>query len=465
MANNDGDGARFVAVGDGETGDFVELMKNANTRKKTVSDIKILKDWLISVGELRNPEDIPVEAMNMYLARFFIAVRTKDRKEYEPDSLKCIQSSIHRYLNEKSNISILKDKEFAHSRDVLGAKRKALKGKGLGNKKRRADPFTSDEIDSLFNKNLLGISNPEALTNTVWLNNSLHFGMRSRQEHTDMLFGDVTMKATSEGKHYLEYSERMTKTRQGESGNTRSFAPKMFENPGDPRCPVNAFKEFMKRRPVDTLTPDSRMYLSTLHNITPDSTFPPIRALWFSKQPLGKNKLGDLAKTMSLKAGLTGRKVNHSARKTTVTSLLHSNVEATQIMQLTGHRNVQSINQYSSSSLEQQEKMSNILSDISSGNRGSIANKPGNVSDQPSTSTHNIEHLTDDDLTNVDVDAMVACIESYEENSATMATSNSAQPTVIDLAPIMPNSRVCVLPYSKISGNVTINFYGVNDKN
>ncbi|VDH96491.1 Hypothetical predicted protein, partial [Mytilus galloprovincialis] len=127
-------------------------------------------------------------------------VRTKDRKEYEPDSLKCIQSSIHIYLNEKSNISILKDKEFAHSRNVLGAKRKALKGKGLGNKKRRADPFTSDEIDSLFNKNLLGISNPEALTNTVWLNNSLHFGMRSRQEHTDMLFGDVTMKATSEGK-------------------------------------------------------------------------------------------------------------------------------------------------------------------------------------------------------------------------------------------------------------------------
>ncbi|CAC5376217.1 Protein draper,Cell death abnormality protein 1,Platelet endothelial aggregation receptor 1,Multiple epidermal growth factor-like domains protein 11,Multiple epidermal growth factor-like domains protein 10,Multiple epidermal growth factor-like domains protein 6 [Mytilus coruscus] len=154
---------------------------------------------------------------------------------------------------------------------------------------------------------------------------------------------------------------------------------------------------------------------------------------------------------MSLKAGLTCRKVNHSARKTTVTSLLHSNVKATQIMQMTGHCNVQSINQYSSASLEQQEKMSNILSDISSGNRGSITNKHENISNQPSTSTHNIEQLTDDDLTNVDVDAMVACIESYEENSATMATSNNTQPTVIDLAPIMPNSRVCVLPYSKIT--------------
>jgi len=58
--------------------------------------------------------------------------------------------------------------------------------------------------------------------------------MRGRQEHTDMLFGDLSMKATSDGKQYLEYCERETKTRKGESGNTRSFAPKMFEIPGKP---------------------------------------------------------------------------------------------------------------------------------------------------------------------------------------------------------------------------------------
>lgn len=40
---------------------------------------------------------------------------------------------------------------------------------------------------------------------------------------------------------------------------------------------------------------------------------------------MGKNKLGDLVRTMSEKAALEGRKVNHSAWKTTVTSLLHSN--------------------------------------------------------------------------------------------------------------------------------------------
>jgi hypothetical protein len=74
---------------------------------------------------------------------------------------------------------------------------------------------------------------PEALINAVWLNFCIHFGMRGRQEHTVMLFGDVTMKATSNGKQYLEYYERETKARKGEAGNIKAFAPKMFETPGN----------------------------------------------------------------------------------------------------------------------------------------------------------------------------------------------------------------------------------------
>jgi hypothetical protein len=97
-----------------------------------------------------------VTELNMLLARFYLSVRTKLNREYEPDSLKIIQSSISRYLNEKRNINILKDKEFQHSRDVIDAKRKELKGKGLGNKKNRSDPFTSEDIYSLYRQNLLG---------------------------------------------------------------------------------------------------------------------------------------------------------------------------------------------------------------------------------------------------------------------------------------------------------------------
>jgi hypothetical protein len=45
-------------------------MKNVNAKRKTESDIRILKDWPSTVGELHNPVDIGVEEMNLHLGRF-----------------------------------------------------------------------------------------------------------------------------------------------------------------------------------------------------------------------------------------------------------------------------------------------------------------------------------------------------------------------------------------------------------
>ena len=103
-------GSRFLAVNETETSAFIE-----NTKRKTGYDVGIFKQWLSIVRELQNPEDIDVSELNMLLTRFYLSVRTKLNQEYEPDSLKSIQSLISRYLNEKRNINILKDKEFQHS--------------------------------------------------------------------------------------------------------------------------------------------------------------------------------------------------------------------------------------------------------------------------------------------------------------------------------------------------------------
>jgi hypothetical protein len=62
-----------------------------------LSDIRIFKDWLSRVGEHRNPEDIgDVHASG----KIFFSARTKFEPDYEPDSLKCIQASISRYLSD-----------------------------------------------------------------------------------------------------------------------------------------------------------------------------------------------------------------------------------------------------------------------------------------------------------------------------------------------------------------------------
>ncbi|CAC5392050.1 unnamed protein product [Mytilus coruscus] len=238
-------------------------------------------------------------------SKIFLSVRNKKGEKYEPDTLKSIQSSINRHLSEKSDVNILTDKDFQHSRDVLSAKKKDLKSKGIGNRKRKADAFTEEEIDQLYSRNLLGTSNPDALINTVWLNNAMHFGMRSSQEHQDMKFGDIEMKVTSGGVQYFEFTERQTNSRKGE-GSVRAFAPKMFATSDNPRCPVKTFKTYMNRRPTDSLKPDSKFYLSILpryHNKGHDDFDTENTNIWYNMQPMDKNKLGELVKVMSEKGG------------------------------------------------------------------------------------------------------------------------------------------------------------------
>ena len=70
--------------------------------------------------------------------------------------------------------------------------------------------------------------NPRALVNTVWLNNTLHFGLRGVHEHVQMMWGDIELKLNAAGVEFLEFNERVSKTRQGSARIVRAFAPKMF---------------------------------------------------------------------------------------------------------------------------------------------------------------------------------------------------------------------------------------------
>ena len=58
-----------------------------------------------------------------------------------------------------------------------------IKNEGKGNRTNAAEALSDDEINILYEKNLLGISNGEALINTLWLFNSLQFGLRGCGEH------------------------------------------------------------------------------------------------------------------------------------------------------------------------------------------------------------------------------------------------------------------------------------------
>ncbi|KAH3777452.1 hypothetical protein DPMN_178898 [Dreissena polymorpha] len=85
------------------------------------------------------------------------------------------------------------------------------------------------------------------------------------------------------------------------------------------------------------------------------------------RKQLGVNKLAQMLKAMAKEAVFPEHKgiTNHSVRKFLVQKLGNANIPPTESMTITGHKNVQSITNYSNISVEQQQKFSNILAQSS----------------------------------------------------------------------------------------------------
>ena len=355
-------GGRFVPLST-SIDSFINEQANRNTLSKTRRDVSLLNEFLQAKSEQRMLEEIPPSELNNYLSEFIVVVRRKDGEDFEPSSLRGLLCSFNRYLKSKGYpANLIEDQAFEQVRAALKAKSKELKKSGKGNKPNAAQAITDNEISVLYEKELLGTSNPESLINTIWYMNTIHFGLRGCDEHRKMKWGDVQLKTDTDGTEYLEYSERQTKTRSGEDPrNIRAVKPKAFASQTSPdKNPVYVYKVYSPKRPPLMQDPDGPFYLGINYIKDPLNSNKP----WFKATPMGQNKLNGLMKTMSEKAGLDAnrRLTNHSARKAMVQKLNDNNIPATHIMQLSGHRNIQSINNYSSINEAQQKQMSSILS-------------------------------------------------------------------------------------------------------
>ena len=87
--------------------------------------------------------------------------------------------NLYRHLKDHSYpTSISKGDQFAKTMKAFSSKAKDLKMKGMGNKPKAAAPASDSEIDMLYESGQLGGDTPASVINTLWLNNTLHFGMR-----------------------------------------------------------------------------------------------------------------------------------------------------------------------------------------------------------------------------------------------------------------------------------------------
>ena len=337
---------------------YIAQNQNKSTVKKTFYNIKQLKLFTEGNGDTRPIESIPKSELCDILCTYFIHLKKSDGSNYEPSTIRGMMGSFERYLKSKNyGCSIISDPEFAKLTSVLKTKQKILKSEGMGNLPRRAESLSDQHINKLWECNQLGPNNPESILNTLWWNNTTHFGIRSVKPHVDMKWGDVTLHCDSDGNEFLQFQERQSVTCQGDNPvSVRDVHPEAWAT-NDARCPVALYKLYATLRPSDYSTSNSPFYLATNTKI-PSNKFP-----WFKRQPVGINKLGSLMKRMSTSAGFEQKRfTNHSARKFLVQKLSEQNIPPTQIMQISGHRNIQSVNNYSHISMSQHRSISGILS-------------------------------------------------------------------------------------------------------
>lgn len=236
---------------------------------------------------------------------------------------------------------------------------------------------------------------------------------------------------------------------------------------GDPNCPVALYKAYADKRPDSMCLPESRFYLGTNKLYSQSGK-------WFTCQPLGKNKLGQIASTMSDKAGFQARHVNHSGRKTCISKLLDANIPPTEVAQLSGHKNIMSLNHYNTVNLQKQIQMSSIIhgrgDNIPIQPTATVTTSKQQTEPVPSTSSssnfdQDFDKESDDELINASqqIEEALKSISSYED--ITNATNTNAQ--AIDLPIIQsPGGSLQLTNQSfkpqslfnncKFNGNVTI---------
>ena len=263
--------------------------------------------FLATEKENRKLEDLSPAKLDTYLSRFLLSVRKTSGEEYEPTTLRGFNASVERHLKKRGySDSIITGQPFAKTLDALKSKQKQLKWLGKGNKPKDAASFDQEEIDLLFKKGVMGIHSPQALINTLWFNNCLHFGKRGGKEQRNLSWEDVVLKTDCHGKEYLEYlTERQTKTNPGDNPlNRRQIKPRTYENLSEPdeRNPISAYKFYMTKWPKETVVDGSPFYL-TRDNLS-NEKLALSNAKWFKPQPMGVNKLNTLMRDCAKAAGL-----------------------------------------------------------------------------------------------------------------------------------------------------------------
>ena len=271
--------------------DIQQAKQNAvpkSTQRDTQYCVRMWEGWCRSREQSVNCVIPPLCELNKsqlqhWMSRFVLKLRKKDGTEFPPNSLYHICCGLMRYLHSsgKPELDIFKDKEFAEFRTVLDSQMKRLQAAGIGSNKKKAEPITVKE-EILWQKGLLGDSNPQTLVDTMLFMNGIYFALRGGKEHRDLRYEPCQIQLVEKPgeRSYLKYTEDVSKNHPGGLKGL-NVTPKEVIHHSNIGCPERCFVRLYKL--YHSLCPPNRpknaYYLQPLRNPKP--------GCWYAPTPVG----------------------------------------------------------------------------------------------------------------------------------------------------------------------------------
>ena len=352
-----------------------------STNMATNFGIKLLRSYVIEskIYPNRDVSSLTEEELNNLLLHFYVACRNKKGDFYKISSMRSIRFSLQRYFLDNNAIDIIQNHKFVESTIVFENVLKKIKenGKGEINHHPEMEP---EDISKLYQS--FDLNDPAGLQEMVWFCIMYFFIRRGRENQRAMTKDTFKVDIDASGKRFIHQVD-------GESDKNHSISDHTFSTTGEGRiyetggdkCPVNAFILYLsKLNPnLNALWQRPRPSITIKHDV------------WYCNIPHGEKYLGVMLSKLSKKYELSQVYTNHSLRVTSLQALDDNNVEGRHIIRVSGHKNVESVENYARKlSASRKRKISTILAN--SCNRQSESSSSTVSSIQPTTSSP-IKHL------------------------------------------------------------------------